>query len=323
MGLKNQRGCNMNSKGLFLDRGIIAMILILCILPFILQNSFHYEIAIMCMLNAVICIGLNMLVGYTGQISLGHGAFAGLGAYVSVILSTTFEFDPVLSIIISCIVLAVLAYLISKPILKLEGHYLAMGTLAVGIIISIVLKNESELTGGPDGMGVGGFHILGYVFENDMQWYVISAILLVFSIWALQNVINSPFGRILRCIRDSETAAKAIGADVAYYKTYVFVLSVVIATIAGSLYSYYSGFISPEESGFSRSIQLVVIIVFGGLGRIYGAVFGAIIITALPQFLTSLHDYEHMVFGAIIIFVMIFMPKGIVSIFDHLKKDKI
>jgi branched-chain amino acid transport system permease protein len=312
----------MGNKGVFLDRGIVTTIIILSVIPFLLQNSFHYEVAIMCMFNAVICIGLNMLVGYTGQISLGHGAFAGLGAYVAVILSTSFEFDPVLSIIISCIVLAVLAFFVSKPVLKLEGHYLAMATLAVGIIISIVLTNESQLTGGPDGMGVSQFHILGYVFEDDMQWYVLAAILLVFSIWALQNVVNSPFGRILRCIRDSETAAKAIGADVPYYKTYVFVISVVIATLAGSLYTYYSGFISPEQSGFMRSIELVVMIVFGGLGRIYGAVFGAIIITALPQFLTSLHDYEHMVYGAIIIFVMIFMPKGIVSIFDTLKVKK-
>jgi len=312
----------MGNKGVFLDRGIVTTIVILCVVPFLLQNSFHYEVAIMCMLNAVICIGLNMLVGYTGQISLGHGAFAGLGAYVAVILSTTYEFDPVLSIIISAIVLAVMAFFISKPVLKLEGHYLAMATLAVGIIISLVLTNEDQLTGGPDGMGVSDFHILGYVFENDMQWYILSAVFLVFSIWALQNVVNSPFGRILRCIRDSETAAKAIGADVPYYKTYVFVISVVIATIAGSLYSYYTGFISPEESGFMRSIELVVMIVFGGLGRIYGAVFGAIIITALPQFLTFLHDYEHMVFGAIIIFVMIFMPKGIVSLFDVLKLEK-
>lgn len=312
----------MENKGVFLDRGIVTTIIILSVIPFLLQNSFQYEVAIMCMFNAVICIGLNMLVGYTGQISLGHGAFAGLGAYVAVILSTTFEFDPVLSIIIACIVLAALAFFVSKPVLKLEGHYLAMATLAVGIIISIVLTNESELTGGPDGMGVSQFHILGYVFENDMQWYVLAAVLLVFSIWALQNVVNSPFGRILRCIRDSETAAKSIGADVPYYKTYVFVISVVIATLAGSLYTYYSGFISPEQSGFMRSIQLVVMIVFGGLGRIYGAVFGAIIITALPQFLTSLHDYEHMVYGAIIIFVMIFMPKGIVSIFDALKVKK-
>jgi len=313
----------MRNKGLFLDKGIVLMIVILCILPMLLQNSFHYEIAITSMLNAVICIGLNMLVGYAGQISLGHGAFTGLGAYVAVILSTTFHFDPVLSIVISCIVLATLAFLISKPILKLEGHYLAMGTLAVGIIISLVLTNQSDLTGGPDGMGVSQFSIFGYVFENDMQWYVISAFLLVFSIWALQNVIHSPFGRILRCIRDSETAAKSIGADVPYYKTYVFVLSVVIATIAGSLYTYYSGFISPADSSFTRSIQLVVMIVFGGLGRIYGAVFGAVIITALPQLLTSLHDYQQMVFGAIIIFVMIFMPKGIVSIFDRFRKEEV
>ena len=176
----------MGNKGVFLDRGIVTTIVVLCVIPFLLQNSFHYEIAIMCMLNAVICIGLNMLVGYTGQISLGHGAFAGLGAYVAVVLSTTFEFDPVLSIIISVIVLAALAFFISKPVLKLEGHYLAMATLAVGIIISIVLTNEDELTGGPDGMGVSEFHILGYVFENDIQWYILSAIFLVFSIhWSI------------------------------------------------------------------------------------------------------------------------------------------
>ncbi len=312
----------MENKRVFLDKGIITTIVILSVIPFLLQNSFHYEVAIMCMLNAVICIGLNMLVGYTGQISLGHGAFAGLGAYVSVILSTTYEFDPVLSIIISTVFLAILAFFISKPVLKLEGHYLAMATLAVGIIISLILTNESDLTGGPDGMGVGEFNILGYVFEEDLQWYVLSSIFLVFSIWALQNVVNSPFGRILRCIRDSQTAAKAIGADVTYYKSYVFVISVVIASMAGSLYAYYTGFISPLESGFSRSIELVVMIVFGGLGRIYGAVFGAIIITALPQFLTFFHDYEHMIFGAIIIFVMIFMPKGIVSLFDTFKLDK-
>lgn len=312
----------MKGRGIFLDRGIITMILILCILPMFLQNSFHYEIAITCMLNAVICIGLNMLTGYTGQISLGHGAFAGLGAYVSVILSTTYGVDVVLSILVSVLILAVLAFFISKPILKLEGHYLAMGTLAVGIIISLILTNEDGFTGGPDGMGVSGFDILGYVFESDMQWYVLCAIFLVLSIWALQNVVNSPFGRILRCIRDSEVAAKSIGADVPYYKTFVFVISVVIASIAGSLYAYYTGFISPDEASFTRSIELVVMIVVGGLGRIYGAVFGAIIITALPQFLTSLHDYEHMVFGAIIIFVMIFMPKGVVSLFDIFKRKR-
>lgn len=309
----------MRKNGLFLDRGIVLLIAVLCILPYFLENSFHYEIAITSILNAVICIGLNMLIGYTGQISLGHGAFAGLGAYASAILSTTYGVDPVLSILIACVVLAVLAFFISKPILKLEGHYLAMGTLAVGIIISLVLKNESQITGGPDGLGVGEFDILGYVFENDMQWYVLSSMFLVFSIWALQNVINSPFGRILRCIRDSQTAAKAIGANVPYYKTYVFVISVVIATIAGSLYSYYTGFISPEDSSFTRSIELVVMIVLGGLGRIYGAIFGAVIMTALPQFLTSLHDYEHMVFGGIIILVMIFMPEGISSLFEKVK----
>ena len=303
-------------KKYYLDKSFIALIVVLSVLPMFFSNSFHYEIAILALLNAVTCIGLNMLVGYTGQISLGHAGFAGLGAYISVILATTFGFDPVISLVYSCVVLAIIAYLVSKPILKLEGHYLAMATLAVGMIAFITISNEEELTGGTDGMGVSAFSIFGFAIDTDMKWYILVALFLVFSIWALQNVISSPFGRVLKCIRDSETTAKSVGIDVPYYKTYVFILSIVIATISGSLYAFYSGFISPSESSFMRSIELIVMIVFGGLGRVYGAVFGAVILTLLPQFLTFLEDYEHMIYGAIIIFTMIFIPKGIVSIFD-------
>jgi branched-chain amino acid transport system permease protein len=307
-----------------IDKHLIVFTLILICIPFFFQNDFYFEIAILALLNSMICIGLNLLMGYAGQVSLGHGAFAGLGAYISVVLASQFDFTPMTAIFISILFMSAFAFIVSKPILKLKGHYLAMATLGIGIIINIALNSEDEITGGADGMGVPEFIVFGFTFEESYQWYILVAVLLVITIWAFNNLIQSPFGRLLRSIHDSEKAAGSVGINVPHYKSYVFVISVVIATIAGSLYAFFSGYISPEEASFSHSIELVVMVVLGGLGRIYGAVFGAVILTVLPQLLTALEEYETLVFGLIIIFVMIFMPKGVASIWDKInfKKDK-
>jgi branched-chain amino acid transport system permease protein len=305
-----------------INKQILILTGILIVVPFLFQNDFHFEIAILAMLNALICIGLNLLMGYAGQVSLGHGAFAGLGAYISVVLTSSYELAPVFSIFISILIMAVLAFVISKPILNLKGHYLAMATLGIGIIINIILEVEDELTGGVDGMSVDTFTIFGFEMVESIHWYILVALLLILFIWTFENLINSPFGRLLRSIHDSEKAANSVGIDVSHYKSIVFVLSVIIATIAGSLYAFFSGFISPQEASFGHSIELVVMVVLGGLGRVYGAVIGAVILTALPQFLAAFEDYETLVFGAIIILVMIFMPKGIASLWDTLTHKK-
>jgi branched-chain amino acid transport system permease protein len=305
-----------------INKQILGLTAILVVVPFFLQNDFHYEIAILSILNAIICIGLNLLMGYAGQVSLGHGAFAGLGAYISVILVSSYELPPLFSIFVSILIMGILAFVISKPILKLKGHYLAMATLGIGIIISIVLEVEEDLTGGTDGMSVDSFTIFGFEFYEGIHWYILVSFLLVFFIWMFENLINSPFGRLLRSIHDSEKAASSVGVDVSYYKSIIFVISVIIATIAGSLYAFFSGFISPQEASFNHSIELVVMVVLGGLGRIYGAIFGAVILTVLPQLLTSFDDYETLIFGSIIIVIMIFIPKGIASLWDKIIGDK-
>ncbi len=305
-----------------INNQIILLTGILIIIPFFFQNDFYFEIAILSILNALICIGLNLLMGYAGQVSLGHGAFAGLGAYIAVVLSSNYGLTPLLSIFIAVVIMGIFAFIVSKPILKLKGHYLAMATLGIGIIINIVLEVEDEFTGGVDGMSVDSFIVFGYEFSESISWYILCASLLVFTIWAFDNLIKSPFGRLLRSIHDSEKAAKSVGIDVSYFKSIVFVISVVIATVAGSLYAFFSGFISPQEASFTHSIELVVMVVLGGLGRVYGAVFGAVILTVLPQLLNSFEDYETLIFGSIIILVMIFMPKGIVSLFDKVVKKE-
>ena len=292
--------------------------LILAIVPFTLSNDFYYEVAIVALFNAMIAVGLNLLMGYAGQISLAHGAFAGLGGYIAAILTGNYGLSPLFSIAVALGIMAILAYLLARPILRLHGHYLAMATLGVGIIIAIILNNEEELTGGTDGMSVESFSLFGHTFNSSWEWYLLAALHLLVLLWLSQNLIDSPLGRILRSLHDSEKAPASVGVRIVRYKSLIFVISVLIATLAGSLYAFFSGFISPQEAGFNRSIELVVMVVLGGMGRLYGAVIGAVILTLLPQFLTAFEDYQTLIYGAIIIGVMIFMPKGIISLFDPL-----
>lgn len=292
--------------------GMLALAAIIAMLPLFLPNSFYYDVAIMVGLNAIVCIGLNLLIGYAGQISLGHAGFFALGAYGSAILTGTYDWPPAGALLAGAAGTGLLAFAVARPIMKLSGHYLAMGTLGLGIIISIVLTQEVELTGGPDGMPVQGFSILGWEPPGVLTWYWIVGGLLLLTVWLALNIVESPVGRALRAVHGSEAAARTAGVDVAHYKILIFVVSAVLASISGSIFVHYMGFITPSEAGFVHSIELVTMVVLGGMASIFGAVVGAAILTTLPQLLTFLHDYEMMGFGAILMGVMIFMPKGLV-----------
>jgi branched-chain amino acid transport system permease protein len=305
---------------LTLPLGILA--LILALVPLGLDNDFYYEVVVLALFNAMIALGLNLLMGYAGQISLAHGAFAGLGGYIAAILTGRYGLAPLFSIFLSLLLMALFAWILARPILRLRGHYLAMATLGVGIIIAIVLNNEEELTGGTDGMSVESFSVLGHTFTEAWEWYLLASVLLLLLVWLGENLIASPLGRVLRSLHDSEKAPASVGVDVARYKSLVFVLSVVIAALAGSLYAFFSGFISPQEAGFDHSIELVVMVVLGGMGRLYGSLIGAAILTLLPQFLTAFEEYQTLIYGAIIIVVMIWMPRGIVALFDPIFRKK-
>jgi len=293
-------------------RGLVALAAIMAILPALLPNDFLLGVATLVGINAIVCVGLNLLIGYAGQISLGHAGFFALGAYASTILVGEFGWPPLAALVAGAVGVALLAVMIARPIMKLKGHYLAMGTLGMGVVISIVLDQEVELTGGPDGMPVDAFTLFGWEPAGEMAWYWIVSGLLLVSVWLALNLINSPIGRALRAVHGSEVAAAVAGVDVARYKVRVFVVSTVFASIAGSVFAHYSGFITPSEASFLHSIELVTMVVLGGLASIFGAVVGAAILTTLPQLLAFLHDFEMLVFGAILIGTMIFMRKGLV-----------
>lgn len=302
--------------------GLLALALVIALLPLAFQNNYHYDVAIHIIINAAVVVGLNLLIGYAGQISLGHAAFFGLGAYTSAILTANHGWPSLGALGAGAAGVGLLAFLIGQPILRLKGHYLAMATLGFGIIISIVLNTESALTGGPDGMVVPAFTLFGWNLYGEKTWYWVFGGLLVLVTWLALNIIDSPVGRALRGVHGSEVAAQVSGMNTSHYKVLIFVVSAIIASIAGSLTAHYAGFITPGESGFFRSIELVTMVVLGGMASTFGAILGALILTLLPQLLAGFEDYEMMVFGAILMVTMIFMPKGLLPTLLRLRRAR-
>ena len=292
--------------------GLIIIAAVLAVLPFVLPNNFYLDLAIRMLINACIVLGLNLLIGFAGQISLGHAGFVGIGAYASAVLTTHYHWTPIGAMLAGALAAGVLAALVARPIFKLKGHYLAMATLGLGIIISIIIRNEASLTGGPDGMPVPAMSLFSFEIVGEKHWYWVVSGILLLSLWASLNLINSPFGRALRALHGSEVAAQVVGVDLARYKLAIFVLSAVSASLMGSVTAHYVGFVTPNVADFFHSIELVTMVVIGGMASIYGSVIGAVLLTALPQALTGFEGWETVAFGAILMFCMIFMPKGLV-----------
>jgi branched-chain amino acid transport system permease protein len=291
---------------------------VIAVLPLALTNNYLVEVAILVGLNAIVCVGLNLLIGYAGQISLGHAGFFGLGAYGSAILAARYGWPPLVSLPVAVAAVGLLAWAIGRPILRLRGHALAMATLGLGIIVSIVLATEDRITGGPDGMAVPPLTFLGLSLTGERAWYWVVGITLVISVWLAQNLVDSPRGRALRALHGSEPAAGALGIDLAAHKLSVFVVSAVFAAFAGGLAAHYAGFITPAKASFLHSVELVTMVVFGGMASTYGAVVGAAVLTTLPQLLTVFKEYEMVLLGAVMMATMIFMPKGLVPTLEKL-----
>ncbi len=292
--------------------GLALLAAVIAVLPWLMPNNYFFELAILVALNAIVCVGLNLLIGYAGQISLGHAGFYALGGYGSAILAVRWGWPVWVSMPAAVAAVGVLAWVVGRPTLRLKGHYLAMATLGLGVIVSIVLSNEDRITGGPDGMSVPALELFGHAIRGEQAWYGIVGAGLWLTVWFALNLIDSPVGRALRALHGSEVAAETVGIDSSLWKLRVFVQSALIAATAGALTAHYAGFITPAKASFLHSVELVIMVVFGGMASIWGAVVGAAVLTLLPQLLTVLKDYEMMVFGAILIGTMIFFPRGIV-----------
>ena len=308
-GLVNKHSAALIDSGYV---GLGALVLIMLLAPFAFANNYHYDVAMKMGLNAIVAVGLNLLIGYAGQISLGHAAFFAIGGYSSAILSSHYEVHGLVALLIGAATAGTLAFLVARPILRLRGHYLAMATLGFGIIVSIVINREIELTGGPDGISVPTLQVFGWKLRGPETWYWIVAAVLVLVILLSLNLMRSAFGRGLRALADSEIAAQTAGIDTAALKARIFVLSAVIAAVSGSLFANAERFITPDEAGFLRSVELVTMVVVGGMASTFGAAVGAALLTLLPQALAGFELWHDFLFGAILVIAMVFLPRGIV-----------
>lgn len=289
-----------------------------------LGNTYVISLLVIAGIHVIVTAGLTLLLGFAGQISLAQAAFYALGAYGSMIGTVHLGLNPWLALVLTALGSGIVAYAIGVPTLRLHGHYLALATLAFGIIVNIVLVQETQITGGPTGaVGIPRLR-LGVELSSDRQyfalvWIVTLALLLVCRLL----VTGSSYGRVLRALQASEVATESIGIDVARYKVQVFGLCAVLASLGGSLYAHYLTVISPSEFGFDVSIEFLVMAVIGGLGSVWGALAGVLVVTAFLEVLRTVapmiaphvptSEYEVVAFGGFLVLTLLFFPDGLMG----------
>jgi branched-chain amino acid transport system permease protein len=292
-------------------RAAISVAAIVIVLPLFFPSGYYYRIGALVFIFALAVVGLNLLMGFAGQVSLGHAGFLGIGAY-SVAIGPVYLGAPSwLCLVTGAVLSGAVAFVVGRPILRLKGHYLAVATLGFGLLVAIVLTNEAGWTGGPDGMIVPGLVLFKWPVHGSTAWYWIAGVTFVGGFVLAHNLIESPTGRALQAIHDSEIAARVLGIDVARKKLIVFIISAIYASVAGSYLALFNGFTTPDVAGFLRSIELVAMVVLGGMGSIIGSLVGAAALVVLPQVLTVFHEYEQVLLGLIVMVFMIFLRQGI------------
>ncbi|MES1977422.1 MAG: branched-chain amino acid ABC transporter permease [Pseudomonadota bacterium] len=264
---------------------------------------------------AIFVTGLNFFMGYAGQVSFGQNAFAALSGYTSAVLTATYGWQPIAALPLGVIGAVIVAFVVGYPALRLRGHYLAMATLALGMIVYEIAVEWQSITQGY--MGISGIPPLGIGrWElNDPKYQLAFLIgVLVVALMAAYRLKESRFGMALAAIAGSEDAAKALGIDVARYKLAAFVIAAVYAAVAGSLMAHFVGFVSPEVFGLHMVISGFMMLYVGGIGSIAGPLFGALIVSLLPETFRAFKDYQDLAYGAALIIILIFAPKGAASL---------
>ena len=300
--------------------GWIIAVIILLAAPLFLGKYTIFLLSLLA-IYALVSLGLNLLMGYTGQIAAGHAGFLAIGAYFTAIIGENLQWLPCpIILLLAGIFTGAIGFLLGIPILRLKGFYIAMATLAFGVVVSEVILQWSSLTGGDDGFSVPTAQIAGFAFDSDFKlYYLIIPVTLIMTVLA-KNLVNGYFGRAFIALRESEIAAQTIGIDLARYKTIAFAISAFYTGVAGGLFAYLITYLSPDAFTIELSVDFIAMIVIGGMGSILGSIIGAVILTGMQQVLAGLLDLQILIFGISLIVFMIFMPKGITGMIYDLKE---
>ena len=302
--------------------GVVGLVIVLSGLPFVVGNNYQIFIVTLIGLYTMLTVGLSLVMGYAGQVSLGHATFFGIGAYATALLSARLGWPPLIALAAAAVITALVGFLLGVPIFRLRGHYLAMATLGLNVIFNLLLKNEAEITGGPSGFTeIPPLSVGSFIFDTDLKLYYLVWAITLGVLWTSLNIVNSRVGRALRAIHTSEVAAETLGVDSNAYKLRVFALAAGFAGLAGGLYAQAIHFISPSSFDILVSVELVTMAAIGGLASIWGSIFGAAAVVLIGQFirdrlsdvLGASGEQEIIIFGLVLVVIMVFLPEGLTA----------
>jgi branched-chain amino acid transport system permease protein len=280
--------------------------------PLIWSDPHFHHLMVLAGIYAILALGLSLFMGYAGQISLGHAAFFGIGAYTTAILTTRYALPTLVAFWASAVSAAVIAYFIGRPLLKLKGYFLALATLGFGEIFLVVIRESTDLTGGVIGIfGIPWFSVIGFIFDTYLkQYYLTWGVLIGLFIFS-KNLVRSKVGRALLAVAASEDAASSVGINVPRIKLEVFVLGAAYAGLAGSLFACVMSIANPEAFSLGLTVPIVMMVILGGMGNLYGPIAGAILLTWFIDVLSKYQEYSLPIYGVILILLLIFFPEGI------------
>lgn len=286
--------------------------------PLIYPQHYFTQILSLAMIASILAMSLQLVIGYTGQLSIGHAAFYGIGAYTSALLMIKLNLPFILAFIGAGAVAAIFS-LAFVPITRLRGTYLAVATLGFTIIVHLLLLNEEEITGGSFGlMNIPYPSFAGWVFKSPRSIYYLDLFVAILTYLSLRRIVNSRFGRALQSIKENEDAARSCGINLTVYKSKCFVIAAFIAGLAGSLYAHMQLYLNPNDFTFWKSIEIVLMVVVGGAGLVGGIVGGIVLVFSL-EYLRAWGQLRMVFYGALLIIFMGFGEKGLVGFFEWVK----
>jgi branched-chain amino acid transport system permease protein len=290
---------------------LLSILLFIIIAPVVFNGSYALHLINIIGIYAITIIGLDLLVGLTGLISLGHAVFFAGAGYLTAYLNITMSLSPFVACVITILLISIFALITGAPLFRLKGYFLALGTLGFGVVIYTLIKGIS-IIGGPNGLGgIPDFSIGSFEFKGDLSYFYLIWITVLLVFLFVNNISNSRIGRALKAIHSDEDTAMAFGIRVLSYKMTVYVISAAIAAISGVYYGHYIQFVSPPLSSLATSVDLVVMLFLGGVGTIFGPILGTFIYELIPEVSSALHDYEVLFRGVLLLLVLLFFPKGL------------
>jgi len=284
------------------------------VLPLVIRNGYFTHLLVVGQIYSVVAMGLNILTGYTGKLSLGHAGFFGVGAYASALLSLKAGVHPLIAMVLAGVFTFVLGVLLGIPTLRLQGHYLSIVTVGFNEVIILAIINMQDLTNGPGGLrGIPPVSIVGFEFVDEMSQYYFMVAFVAILLWLKSRLVNSHVGLALRAIMDGETASEACGVSVAYYRVFAFGVSAMYAGLGGGVFAHMLNYVSPYSFQSPESFALLGMIVVGGIGTLSGPIVGALVMTLLPEYLRAFTDFRLIINSVLTLVLLIRVPGGIVG----------